>query len=56
MTETIHELRAALDTLETKLQQSGLVNRSTVGAEELEQRVEDYLHRPHAAVNRLTDS
>ena len=56
MTETIHELRAALDTLETKLQQSGLVNRSTVGAEELEHRVEDHLHRPHAAVNRLTGS
>jgi voltage-gated sodium channel len=52
VTETIHELRAALDTLETKLQQSGLVERSTAGAEELEHRVEDHLHRPEAAVNR----
>jgi voltage-gated sodium channel len=49
LTETIHELRAALDTLETKLQQSGLVERSTAGAEELEHRVEDHLHRPPAA-------
>ena len=43
VTETIHELRAALDSLETKLQQSGLVERSTAGAEELEHRVEDHL-------------
>jgi voltage-gated sodium channel len=49
VTETIHELRAALDSLETKLQQSGLVERSTAGAEELEHRVEDHLHRPPAA-------
>ena len=48
MTETIHELRAALDTLETKLQQDGLVQRSTAGAEELEHRIEDHLHRPPA--------
>jgi voltage-gated sodium channel len=45
VTETIHELRAALDTLETKLEQSGMVERSTAGAEEIEHRVEDHLHR-----------
>jgi voltage-gated sodium channel len=45
MTETIHQLRAALDSLETKLEQSGLVARSTAGAEEIEHRVEDHLHR-----------
>ena len=45
LTETIHELRSALDSLETKLQQSGMLERSTVGAEELEHRVEDHL--PH---------
>jgi hypothetical protein len=43
-----HELRAALDTMETKLQQSGMVERSTAGAEEIEHWVEDHLHRPHA--------
>ena len=56
VTETIHELRAALDTLESKLQQSGMVERSTAGAEELEHRVEDHLHRPQAVTNRPTDS
>ena len=56
VTETIHELRAALDTLESKLQQSGMVERSTAGAEELEHRVEDHLHRPQAVVNRATES
>ena len=45
LTRTIHELRAALDGLETKLQQGGMVERSTVGAEELEHRVEDHLPR-----------
>ena len=48
VTQTIHELRAALDTLETKLEQSGLVERSTAGAEEIEHRVEDHLHRTGA--------
>ena len=38
-------LRASLDQLETKLQQSGMVERSTVGVEEFEHRVEDHL--PH---------
>jgi voltage-gated sodium channel len=52
VTETIHELRAALDSLETKLEQRRLIDRSTVGAEELEHRVEDHLHRPDAAVDR----
>ena len=45
LTQTIHELRASLDSLETKLQHSGLVDRSTASAEELEHRVEDHLHR-----------
>jgi voltage-gated sodium channel len=52
VTETIHELRAALDTLESKLQQSGLVERSTAGAEELEHRVEDHLHRREAVLDQ----
>jgi voltage-gated sodium channel len=52
MTETIHQLRAALDSLESKLEQSGLVDRSTAGAEELEHRVEDHLHRPEAALHQ----
>ena len=43
LTETIHQLRSALDSLETKLSQSGVLERSTVGAEELEHRVEDHL-------------
>ena len=46
VTETIHELRAALDQLESQLQQLGLTGRSTAGAEELEHRLEDHLHRP----------
>jgi voltage-gated sodium channel len=45
VTETIHELRATLDSLENQLEQRGLVDRSTAGAEELEHRVEDHLHR-----------
>jgi voltage-gated sodium channel len=55
VTETIHELRAALDSLETKLQQSGLVERSTAGAEELEHRVEDHLHRHEPAAVSQSD-
>jgi voltage-gated sodium channel len=43
LTRTIHDLRASLDQLETKLQQGGMVDRSTVGAEELEHRVEAHL-------------
>jgi hypothetical protein len=49
LTETIHELRTALDSLETKLHQRGMLVHSTVGAEELEHRLEDHLpdgHRP----------
>lgn len=52
VTETIHQLRTALDSLETKLEQSRLVDRSTVGAEELEHRVEDHLHRSGALVEQ----
>jgi voltage-gated sodium channel len=52
VTETIHELRSALDSLETKLEQSGLVDRSTAGAEELEHRVEDHLHRREAVLDQ----
>jgi voltage-gated sodium channel len=48
VTETIHELRATLDSLENQLEQRGMVDRSTAGAEELEHRVEDHLHRPAA--------
>jgi voltage-gated sodium channel len=55
LTETIHELRAALDSLETKLEQSGLVEHSTAAAEELEHRVEDHLHRPPAAAASQPD-
>ncbi len=43
LTETIHELRTALDSLETKLHQRGMLKHSTVGAEELEHRIEDHL-------------
>jgi voltage-gated sodium channel len=46
LTRTIHELRASLDQLESKLQAGGMVERSTVGAEELEHRVEDHLPHP----------
>ena len=46
LTQTIHELRAALDSLETKLEQGGVLERSTVGAEELEHRLEDHRPRP----------
>jgi voltage-gated sodium channel len=49
VTETIHELRATLDSLKNQLEQRGLVGRSTAGAEELEHRVEDHLHRPAAS-------
>jgi voltage-gated sodium channel len=52
VTETIHELRAALDSLESKLERNGLVDRSTAGAEELEHRVEDHLRPREAAVNQ----
>ena len=52
VTETIHQLRTALDSLETKLEQSRLVDRSTAGAEELEHRVEDHLHRSGALVEQ----
>ena len=33
----------ALDSLETKLHQRGMLEHSTVGAEELEHRIEDHL-------------
>lgn len=39
----LHELRAALTSLESRLQQGGVLEASTVGAEELENRVP---HRP----------
>ena len=50
LTRTIHELRASLDQLETKLQQGGMVERSTVGAEELEHRMEAHLSEAEPAV------
>jgi hypothetical protein len=40
---TLDRVRAALDSLETKLPQGGVPERSTVGAEELEHRAEDHL-------------
>jgi voltage-gated sodium channel len=46
LTDTIHELRSALDSLETKLEQSGMLAHSTVGAEELQHRLEDHLTPP----------
>jgi len=49
LTRTIHELRAALDRLETKLQEGGMLDRSTVGAEELEHRVADHLPQRESA-------
>ncbi len=50
LTRTIHELRASLDRLETKLQEGGMLDRSTVGVEELEHRVEDHLGREPAGM------
>jgi voltage-gated sodium channel len=50
LTRTIHELRASLDQLETKLQRGGMVERSTVGAEELEHRVGVHLPQAEPAV------
>lgn len=50
---TLQGLRAALDGLETRLQQRGVLERPTVGAEELEHREEDHL--PQRA-DRVTPS
>ena len=50
LTQTIHDLRASLDQLETKLEQGGMLDRSTVGAEELEHRVEAHLPQAEPAV------
>ena len=52
LTQTIHELRASLDRLESKLHQVGMLDRTTVGAEELEHRVEDHLPHREPAVTR----
>ena len=52
LTQTIHELRASLDRLESKLHHAGMLDRTTVGAEELEHRVEDHLPHREPAVTR----
>jgi voltage-gated sodium channel len=50
LTETIHDLRKALDELETKLKQTDLVSDTTVGTDEVRHRLTDHpLHADQAS-------